>query len=164
MRAHVPSNIIDNTYEEFPRGFYSGAIASAAIRDPNNDGSWLTLKIGVDSITPKDGTADPGRASFAAELTTLTDGVDLFEVEDFSNGKLPYPVVLSAGLLTRMAEALGVVTRGPNGSDLDLREFAGKLIDGKFVSERIGFQVTHYTTKGDNPKTYDQYGAFGSAE
>lgn len=162
MRASVPTAVVDNTYEVFPQGYYDGDIAAAELRDPNKDGSWLTLKVAVSNITPKDGTQDPGRSAFQSDLTIKTDGVDLFEVEDFSDRDLPFGIRRSAGLLAGLAEGLGVATRENGSVQADLRAVAEALIEGNFEGERVGFEVAHYTPK-DSDKARDQYNRFGPA-
>ena len=161
MRASVPTAVVDNTYENFPQGNYDGEIREAELRDVNNDGSWLTLKVGVDNITPREGTANPGRDRFQSDITIRTDGVDLFEVTDFSNPDLPFGIRRAAGLLAGLGEGLGVAERTVEGVSVDLKAVAEALIDGKFKGERVGFEVTHYTNKKD--KTFDQYNRFGAA-
>lgn len=162
-RARVPGALIDNSYENFPKGFYDGDITGAEVRDPNGDGSWLTLKLSVDNITPKEGTADPGRTRFQGDITLRTDGVDLSEVEDFGNGDIPYGVRKAGGLIAGIAEGLNVATRGDDGVlDVDLAAMVDALTSGDFEGERVGFEVSHYSPKTSD-KTYDQFNQFGPA-
>lgn len=161
MRARVPTAVVDNTYEAFPEGYYNGKITGAELRDPNKDGSWLVLKLATGDVTPKEGTADPGRSAFSGDITIKTDGVDLFEIEDFTDRNIPYPVRLSAGLLAGLAESLGVGTRQNGAVEADLKALAEALIDGNFEGESIGFSVKHWTPKGGD--TRDQFGSFGAA-
>lgn len=163
MRASVPTSVVDNEYENFPKGYYDGNIDSAEVRDPNDDGSWLMIRLAVDEITPKEGTADPGRGRFSSDITVKTDGVDLFEVEDFNNPDLPFGIVRGAGLLAGLAEALGVGERDEQTGQVvaDLEAVAQAVTGGQFEGERVGFGVSHYTnSKGD---TYDQFERFGPA-
>ena len=162
MRASVPTSAVDNTYEEFPVGMYDGEIGSAEIRDPNGDGSWLTLKLGVENISAKEGTDDPGRSTFQSDITILTDGTDLREVEDFSNGELPFPIRRAAGLLAGLAEGLGVATRENGRVEVDIQAIADALTNGEFAGERVGFEVSHFYNK-KTKKTRDQYNRFGPA-
>lgn len=159
MRARVPTAAIDNSYEAFPEGAYDGQIASATLRDPNGDGSWLILKLGLDSIVPKEGTSDPGRERFSGDITIETDGVNVFDVEDFGNGKLDFRIRKSGALLAGLAEGLGLVTRENGQVDVDLREVADSLIDGQFEGETVGFEIGNWQPK-EGP-TRDQYRAFG---
>lgn len=162
MRASVPTSVVDNTYEVFPQGYYDGDIVEAEVRDPNGDGSWLTLKIRTENITPKEGTEDPGRSAFQSELTIKTDGIELFDVDNFNDRSIPFGLVRAAGALAGLAEGLGVATRENGAVDVDLRQVAEALAAGQFNGERVGFQVTHYSPK-DSDKTYDQFGGFGPA-
>ena len=162
MRATVPSNIVDNSYEVFPEGNYEGALAGAEHRDVKGDGSWKTLKIVTDNITPREGTGEPGRSKFQADITLTTDGVDIFEVEDFSSKDVPFGIVRSAGLLAGLAEGLNLGTRGPNGVEVDLKAVVEALIDGQFAGEKVSFQVSHYKPKNSD-KVYEQYNRFGAA-
>lgn len=162
MRASIPTNVVDNSYAVFPEGFYTGALTSAEVRDPKSDGSWLTLKVGLGEVTPNEGTADPGRASFKGDLTIRTDGHDILEIEDFSNREIPFSLVRSAGLIAGIAEALGVASREGGNVDVDIREVVEALTEGNFSGERVSFQVTHYSPKNSD-KVYEQFGAFGTA-
>lgn len=159
MRVSIPTSGIDNTYEAFPEGAYTGEIASAALRDPAGDGSWLVLKVGVNNIVPKDGTADPGRNRFSGDITIQTDGVNLLEVEDFANGEVPFTVKKAADLLAGLAEGLDVVSREDGRVEVDLREIFEGLIDGQFEGETVGFEIGNWQPK-EGP-TRDQYRAFG---
>lgn len=162
MRAEVPTSVVDNSYTVFPEGYYEGAIASAELRDPNNDGSWLVLKVGLNDITPKDGTSLTDRKTFKGDITVRTNGTDLFEMDGFTGDDLPFAIVRSAGVLAGLAEGLGVATRTNGAVNVDLKATAEALIDGQFEGERVSFQVTHYTPKGSD-KPRDQYNRFGAA-
>lgn len=162
MKAQVPNTIVDNDYEAFPEGFYDGEISGAQLRDPNNDGSWLILKLSLTNVTPKDGTQDPGRNRFSGDITLRTDGTDLFEVSNFADNELHFAIRRSAGLLAGLGEGLGVATRVGGSVDVDLKAVAEALIDGNFENAKVGFQVSHYTNKKSG-KTYDQFARFGSA-
>lgn len=162
MRASVPTSTVDNTYEAFPRGAYDGEIQGAEIRDPNNDGSWLVLKLSVSGVTPKEGTADPGRSAFQSDITLKTDGVDVTTVEDFGNRDLPFPIRRSGGLLAGLSEALGVASRDNGQVSFDPAAIVDALVDGQFVGEKVGFEVGHYTPKGSTDAR-DQYNRFGPA-
>jgi hypothetical protein len=159
LRASVPTSVIDNTYENFPQGTYDGDIGSAEIRDPNGDGSWLLLKLGLTTVAAAEGTGDPGRSAFTSDITLVTDGVDVRET-DFS-GKIPFPITRASGLLAGLAEGLGVATRTNGRVDIDLQSVVDALTGGEFSGERVGFQVSHFTNRKD--KTYDQYAHFGPA-
>ena len=162
MRARVPSNIIDNSFKLFPEGAYDGDITGAVIRDPNNDDSWLLLKVSVGNITAKDGTASPGRDRFQSDITLKTDGTSVFEIEDFGGADVPFVLERGAGLLAGLAEGLGIAETRENGAAyVDLKEVVEALIDGNFEGERVGFEVAHWTSKGDKPVTRDQYVTFG---
>jgi hypothetical protein len=154
--------VVDNSYAVFPEGTYTGALSGAEVRDPKSDGSWLTLKVSLDDITPMDGTADPGRTKFNGDLTILTDGHDLREIEDFSNRDIPFSVVRSAGLIAGIAEALGVASRENGQVDVDIRQVLEALTEGNFAGERVAFEVTHYSPKNSD-KTYEQFNRFGAA-
>lgn len=163
MRARVPGSVIDNDYENFPEGFFDGDLGVAEVRDVHGDGSWLSLEIPTSNITPKEGTEDPGRSTFSTGITVLTDGVDLTEVDDFSNGDIPFGVRRAAGCLAGMAEGLGVAERDDAGNvDVDLAAVIDALTSGEFEGERVGFEVSHYSPKGSD-KTYEQYNRFGPA-
>jgi len=162
MRASIPTNVVDNSYTVFPEGFYTGALSSAEVRDPKSDGSWLLLRVGLDTITPNDGTADPGRESFRGDITISSDGHDLREITDFSSKEIPFGVVRSAGLLAGIAEALGVATRENGQVDVDLRQVVEALAEGNFAGERVAFEVTHYKPKNSD-KIYEQFNRFGAA-
>jgi hypothetical protein len=162
MRASIPTNVVDNSYAVFPEGTYTGALQSAEVRDPKSDGSWLTLKVGLDTITPMDGTTDPGRATFKGDFTIATDGHDLREIEDFSSREIPFSIVRSAGLIAGMAEALGVANRENGQVDVDIRQVLEALTEGNFAGERVAFEVTHYSPKNSD-KTYEQFNRFGTA-
>ena len=163
MRASIPTNVVDNSYAVFPEGTYTGHIASAEVRDPKGDGTWQTLKIGLDSVMPIDDTPDPGRQRFAADITIVTDGFDLREIEDFSKRDIPYAIVRAGGLLGGMAEALGLVTREGGRMEVDLLEVVTALTEGNFASEAVAFQVTHYIPKNAPDKPREQFGSFRSA-
>ena len=157
MRVSIPTSGIDNEYPAFPEGAYSGVIASADLRDPNGDGSWLTLKVGLNEVTPREGTADPGRNRFQGDITIQTNGYNVFELENFND--VDFRIKKAADLLAGLAEGLGVVTRDGKQVDVDLREVAEALIDGQFEGEEVGFEVGHWTPK-EGPAR-DQYRAFG---
>lgn len=164
MRARVPTSVVDNTYEAFPAGLYDGKIATAEIRDASKtkDGSWLTLKLGVEDITPRDGTPSPGREKFTGELTLTTDGVDVFTVEDFTNPNVPFGIRKTAGLLAGLAEGLNLGTRTKEGVEADLKQVAEALVAGDLKGDKISFEVAHYTNKTTG-KIYDQYNRIGAA-
>jgi hypothetical protein len=161
VRASVPTSTVDNTYEVFPKGVYDGNLSGAQQRDVNGDGSWITLKLSVSDITPKEGTADPGRTAFNSDLTLKTDGVDLFEVENFNSRDVPFGIRRSAGLLAGLAEGLGVAARENGIVSVDLAAVVTALVDSQFDGERVGFEVSHYTPKGGEAR--DQYNRFGPA-
>jgi len=162
-KARVPGSLIDNEYQTFPKGFYDGDIASAEIRDPRNDGSWLSLELGMENVTPKEGTEDPGRSSFSTGITISTDGVHVTEVEDFSNGELPFAIRRAGALLAGLAEGLQVTTRDDSGVvEVDIEAVVNALTSGEFEGDRVGFQVDHYSPKNSD-KTYEQYNRFGHA-
>lgn len=161
MRVSVPTNIVDNSYEIYPEGNYDGDIASASIRDVLGDGSWLTLKVSLDGVTARDGTADAGRDRFQSDITLRTDGTDLFEVENFANGEIPFGIRRAAGLLAGLAEGLSIEDRADGAVGVDLKEVAEALVDGEFEGERVSFQVSHYTPKKEGSTARDQYGKFG---
>ena len=163
MRARVPEAVVDNAYELMPTGNYDGAIVSAVIRDPNNDGEWLTLRVSIEGVTSRDGTADTGRDRFQSDLTIRTDGVDLFEVEDFTNGEIPFGIRRAAGLLAGLAEGLGVESRADGAVEVDLRSVTEALIDGQFAGEQVAFEVSHYKGTKPGAKARDQYNRFGIA-
>lgn len=163
MRARVPTQLVDNEYEAFPKGFYDGDIDSAEVRDPKDDGSWLTMEVGFASITPKEGTNDPGRSRFSNGITIYSEGVHVKDVEDFSNNDLPFGVRRAGGLLAGLAEGLGVATRDDDGYlDVDIEAVIDALTSGEFEGERVGFQVGHYSPKNSD-KTYEQFERFGPA-
>lgn len=161
MRARVPTAIIDNTYEAFPEGHYNGKIVGAELRDPNRDGSWLILKLAAGDVTPKEGTPNPGRGAFSGDITLKSNGIDLFEIADFSDTSIPYPIRLSAGLLAGLAEVLGVGDRSNGAVETDLKAFTTALLDGQFQGEAVGFSVKHWSKADGTPR--DQFGAFGAA-
>ena len=163
MRASIPTNVVDNTYATFPAGVYTGGLASAEQRDPQGSGEWLTLKVGFNEVTPNEGTEDPGRSSFAADITIRTGGFDVTEIEDFSKRDIPFAIVRSAGLLASMAEALGVASRENGRVDVDIRQVVDALTEGNFAGERISFEVSHYTPKNSPDKVYEQFAHFGMA-
>lgn len=162
MRAAIPTSLVDNSYENFPEGTYMGAIDSAEVRDVKNDGSWITLKIGLSDIKPFEGTSDPGRSRFQAEITLTTDGVNLFEVTNWADKNVPFGIRKTAGLLAGLAEGLGVAQRTPAGVECDLEAVVDGLTTGQFAGERVGFEVVHYSPKNSD-KTYDQVNRFGAA-
>lgn len=161
MRASIPTAIVDNTYENFPEGTYVGSIDGAEIRDVKDDGSWITMKLSIGSITPADGTEDPGRKRFTGELTLVNDENDVRTMTNFGQGA-HFGLVRTAGLLAGLAEGLGVAERTPQGVQVDLDAVISGLADGQFAGEQVAFEVTHYTSKS-NGKTYDQYAKFGPA-
>lgn len=164
MRVSIPTSGIDNTYEAFPEGAYEGQIASASLRDPNNDGSWLVLKIGIDSITAKEGTSETTRDRFSGDITIQTDGVNLFEVENFGNGKIPFTIKKAADLLAGLAEGLGVAGRDGGRVDVDLKEVAEALIDGQHEGDSVGFEVANWQPKAEGSSLRDQFASFGHSE
>lgn len=163
MRASVPATTVDNSYETFPAGYYTGEITSVELRDPNGDGSWLVLKVAVAGITPKKGTPAPGRDRFQGDITIKTDGVDLFTVESFGNPDLPFMIRKGAGLLAGLAEGLGVAKRVNGQVEADLEAVSEALIAGEFKSNKIGFEVSNRKAK-DSDKVYDGYNRFGAAD
>lgn len=163
LRVNVPTNIVDNSYEIYPEGNYDGDIASASIRDVLGDGSWLTLKVSLDGVTARDGTADASRDRFQSDLTIRTDGIDLFEVENFANGEIPFGIRRAAGLLAGLAEGLSIEGRESGQVGVDLKEVAEALVDGQFEGERVSFEVAHYTPKKEGSTARDQYNTFGVA-
>lgn len=163
MRARVPANLIRSTYSVFPEGNYSGEIVSASLRDPKGDGSWLTLKLGVGSVTANEGTDNPGRDRFQSDILIKTDGVNVFDIEDFNDEAIPFQIRKASGLLAGLAIGLGVVEEGKGGSDLDLKDVAEALIDGKFQGDRVGFTVGHWTGSKEGATPRDQYKEFGHA-
>lgn len=162
MRASIPTNIVDNSYAVFPEGKYTGSLSGAEVRDPKGNGSWLTLKVSLDEISPMEGTEDPGRTKFNGDITILTDGHDMREIADFSDRNLPYALVKSAGLIGGMAEALGVASRENGRVDVDIPAVLEALTEGNFAGERVGFEVAHYSPKNSD-KTYEQFNAFAMA-
>lgn len=161
MRARVPAARVHNEYEAFPEGFYDGDLAEARVRDPNEDGSWLRLRISLDNVAPKEGTEDPGRTRFTGEITVLTDGYNVAEIDDFGNDELPYPVQLAGELLGGIAEGLGVYDTDGKYIEFDPGELISALTDGAFEGERVGFRVRHWTDKEGN--TRDDFAQFGPA-
>jgi|TARA_A100001037_G_scaffold91951_1_gene83355 hypothetical protein len=160
MQATIPTSLIDQSYETFPEGTYSGDIDSAAIRDPKGDGSWLTLKLGLDGVAPNEGTNDPGRTRFTGDITVATDGYDVREISDFSDRNVPFPVRRAGGLLAGLAEGLGIVQRnGTNMVAVDVSQVLDALTEGNFSGERVAFEVTHYTPASG--KTREQFNQFG---
>lgn len=162
MRAAVPAAVVDNSYSAFQPGYYNGQIAGAEIRTPQE--GWQVIKLVVDNITPQEGTNDPGRTRFQGDLTIETDGVNLFEVEDFGKGDLPFMIRKSAGLLAGLAEGLGVGERVNGIVHADLKQVAEALIAGQFKGEKIGFEVANRPNKKDPEKPYDGYNRFGKAQ
>jgi len=162
MRVSIPTSVVDNTYTAFPEGTYTGALVSAEVKDPKDDGSWLLLKLGLDGISANEGTEDPGRSKFTADITLYTDGQNVAEIENFNADGVPFSLVRSSGLLAGIAEGLGVVTRDGTQVVVDLEQVIAALTDGNFEGERVSFEVSHYTPKGSD-KTYEQFSAFGPA-
>lgn len=161
MRVSIPTALVDNTYENFPEGTYVGTIDGAEIRDVMNDGSWITLKISVDGVSPIGNTPEPGRQRFTGEVTLVTDGSDIRTLTDFGKDT-HFGLVRAAGLLAGLAEGLGVGERTPQGLQVDLDAVINGLADGQFAGEQVAFEVTHYTSKKSG-KTTDQYAKFGPA-
>lgn len=163
MRASVPSTIVDNEYSLFPEGAYEGKIASAELRDPKGDGSWKVLKVALEDVTPREGTADPGREKFQSDITIVNDGIDVLEVTDFASQEIPFQIRRAAGLLAGLGEALGVAERKNGVVHADLKAVAEALIGGEFKGEKISFEVTHFKGKKEGSKPRDQYNRFGPA-
>tara|TARA_R110002020_G_scaffold121916_3_gene277024 strand:+ start:17856 stop:18353 length:498 start_codon:yes stop_codon:yes gene_type:complete len=164
MQVTIPTSLIDQSYEAFPEGTYSGELDSSELRDPKGDGSWLTLKLGFDEVMANTGTDDPGRSRFTGDITIATDGYDVRELQesDLRNKNVPYSVRRTSGLLAGMAEGLGIVQRnGTGGVTVDLAEIVEALTEGNFAGERVAFEVSHYTTAAG--KTREQIKQFGRA-
>ncbi len=159
MRVSIPTSGIYNAYEAFPEGSYNGEITSAVLRDPNGDGSWLVLKVGVSNITAKEGTADPGRARFSGDILIQSDGVNVFEVENFAT--VDFRIKKASELLAGLAEGVGAASRENGQVDVDLKEVAEALIDGQFEGEAVGFEVANWQPKEEGSSLRDQYRAFG---
>lgn len=162
MRANIPTALVDNAYEVFPKGTYVGRIDGAEVRDVKNDGSWITLKLELSGISAVEGTEDPGRTRFSSDLTISSDGTSLLEVTNWGDSNIPYGVRKSAGLLAGLAEGLGVAERGPNGVSADLAQVVEALTEGQFKGEQVAFEVDHYSPKNSD-KTYDQFNRFAPA-
>lgn len=152
MRAVVPTSVTDNRPDAFPEGFYEGTISGAAVRDPNKDGSWVLVALSLSDITPREGTADPGRKSYRSDIllrNTDRDGnvVDIREL-DSVNGGTPFQIRRAAGLLAGLGLAVGAAERTPQGDIVDFGAVAEQLVGGAFEGQRISFQVNHWTPKG----------------
>lgn len=167
MRVRVPKAVVQNSYEAFPEGHYEGIISGADVADPNNDQSWLLLKLSVSDITPREGTADPGRSAFSGDITlrnTDRDTGDVIDVREISdlNGSTPFSIRRAAGLLSGVAAAVEVGDVADNGDvEVDLSQVAEALVDGDFEGQKVAFAVSHYTNrKGD---TIDQFDVIGPA-
>ncbi len=167
MRVQVPSAIVNNEYPVFPQGAYDGKITAAAVRDPNNDGSWVLIKLTVGDITPREGTADPGRDRFSGDITlrnTDQEGnvQDLRELSEF-NGTTHWSIQTGARLLAGLAAGLDVAEVDEAGNvNVDFSQVAEALIDGAFEGQRVGFEVNNYVSK-KTKKTGDGFDAFGPA-
>lgn len=167
MRVRVPKAVVENSYEAFPEGNYEGVISGADVRDPNNDQSWLLIKLATSDVTAREGTADPGRSAFSGDIVLRNtdretgDVVDVREISDV-NGSTPFAIRRSAGLLAGIAAALQVGDVADSGDvEVDLGEVAEALVNGDFEGQKIAFAVSHYTNrKGD---TYDQFDVIGPA-
>jgi hypothetical protein len=151
MRVAVPNATVDNTYEAFPAGDYEGTIEGASIRDPNQDGSWVLAKLSLTSVTPREGTADPGRSAFSGDITIAnTDKSGKFaDVRELTeiNGKTPFAVKRGVGLLAGLATAVGAGERDNSHTSVDLKATVDALVDGAFNGQRIAFRVSHYNDR-----------------
>lgn len=166
MRVTVPSAVVQNSYTAFPAGNYDGTLTGAQVRDPNGDGSWVIIKVSAGDISPREGTADPGREKFSGDITIRNTDKDTGEAQDLRelsevNGNLHWSIERGAGLLAGMGAAFGVAEVDDAGNvSVDLGALATALIDGQFEGERFGFEVTNRTRDG---KTYDGFRTIGPA-
>jgi hypothetical protein len=166
MQVKVPNRIVDNSYTAFPRGNYDGTISGAAVRDPNNDGSWVLVKLSLEGITPREGTADPGRTNFSGDIVIRNTDKDTGEAQDLRelsevNGNLHFTVERGAGLVAGLGAAVGAAERDETGVSVDLGAVIESLVDGAFEGKRIGFTVNNRKDKNDPTKIYDGFAAIG---
>lgn len=167
MRVNVPNAIVDNEYPAFAPGTYDGTIASADVRDPNKDGSWLLIKLGLSDVTPREGTQGDGRSAFSGDIVIRNTDQETGAVQDLRemesiNGECHWSIERGAGLLAGIGFALGVADRDEQNTTVDLAQVAEALVDGDFAGQRVGFEVGNYISK-KNQKTYDQFNAIGPA-
>lgn len=166
MRVQVPSAVVNNSYKAFPQGSFDGTISAAQVRDIKNDGSWVVIKLSLDKVTPREGTPNPGRDRFSGDITLVNtdregNTVDLRQLTEI-NGDTPFSIERSAGLLAGLGAALGVAEVDDAGNvGVDFSQVAEALVDGQFAGQRIGFEVSHYTTSKN--ETRDQLATIGMA-
>lgn len=161
MRAKVPAARVHNEYEAFPPGYYDGNLSGAEVRDPRGEGEWLTLRVSLDNVAAREGTEDPGRTRFNGDITILTDGYDVREIDDFSNDNLPYQIQVAGELLGGIAEGLGVYETEGRDIVFDPEAVISALASGDLEGERLGFGVRNWEDNDGNVR--DDFSQFGPA-
>lgn len=165
MLARVPTALAENRYELFPTGTFTGLLSGAESRSPLDDDSWRLIRLSVSDTAPfSNEDPDTNGRGFNDDITVLTDGVMLTEVEDFTNQDIPFPIRRSAGLLAGLALAVGAATPDDNGYlNVDFASFIEALLEGTFENEEIAFEVSHYTPNKEGAETRDQFARIGPA-
>jgi len=152
--AHVPSALVDNEYELFPEGTFTGKLVGAKMRTFDSGDQILNISVGG-TAAASDEDPDTGGRTFTGRVQLKRQNLSILDITTFGPN-VPFPLRRAGGLLAGLAEAVGAGERGDAGVDVDLEDFIEDLMGGAFENAELLFEVTHNSWTRKDPSDPDK--------